>query len=242
MTPEELARFRALATEFQSELAAIGANIKDINSRLDALARDVADIQDYLRRQIKFSGDLFGGFRSDQSRVPFYDYSGAVRNANRSLLENVSAVHDFHLDARGTLPGGVKANVDLVASNYLSYRANSVTGSGAPGPNPLSSSGPVGATLLGGPSGCQSERRPGRSDPVRSEPGDSDWRFRQRNAVARLAATSTRSRRSPTTAPTRMPTSTCPGTMTATGSKMASSWKASSAARKRPSSRAATAP
>ena len=154
VTPEELARFRALAAEFQSELAAIGANIKDINSRLDALSRDVADIQDYLRRQIKFGGELFGGFRSDQSRVPFYDYSGAVRGANRSLLENVNAIHDFHLDARGTLPGGVKANVELVASNYLSYRANSVTGAGAPGPNPFSQAGPVGATFLGGPSGA----------------------------------------------------------------------------------------
>ena len=154
VTPEELARFRALADEFRNELAAIGANVRDINSRLDALGRDVADIQDYLRRQIKFSGDLFGGFRSDQSRVPFYDYSGARRNANRSLLENVDAVHDFHLDARGTLPGGVHANVDLVASNYLSYRANSVTGNGAPVGNPNSQSGPVGATFLGGPSGA----------------------------------------------------------------------------------------
>ena len=151
VTPDELLAFRRLATEFQAELAALGANVKDINSRLDALSRDVADIQDYLRRQIKFSGDLFGGFRSDQSRVNFFDYSGAPRAANRSPLENVNALHDFHLNARGTLPGGVKANVDLVASNYLPYRASGI---GNPA-NPLSQTGiagGIGSTILGGPS------------------------------------------------------------------------------------------
>ena len=83
VTPEELARFRALAQEFQNELAAIGANIKDINSRLDALSRDVADIQDYLRRQIKFGGDIFAGFRSDQSRV-LRSTTTAARLASRT--------------------------------------------------------------------------------------------------------------------------------------------------------------
>ena len=48
-------------------------------------------------------------------------------------------------------------NVDLVASNYLSYRANG-TGSGVG--NGFSQAGPVGATFLGGPSGASSQGSP----------------------------------------------------------------------------------
>lgn len=122
VTPEELLRFRQLADEFRSELAAIGANIKDINSRLDALSRDVADIQDQLRRMIKFSGDAFVGFRSNRSRTAFFDYSGAANGPNPDHFENVNALHDFHLIAKANLAGGVKFTGDLFASNYLNYR------------------------------------------------------------------------------------------------------------------------
>jgi len=129
MTPEEVNQLKALAQEFRNELSQIGANVKDIQSRLDALARDVADIKDRLNKMIQFNGEFFGGFQSTRSRHNFIDYSGAVRGANNSLFENVDAVHDFHLMATGNLPGGVKAKVDLVSSNYLGSRANSATGS-----------------------------------------------------------------------------------------------------------------
>jgi hypothetical protein len=128
VTPEELAQFRALAQEFKNDLAQLGANVRDIQNRLDALSRDVADIKDRLNKMIQFNGEFFTGFRSDRSRYAFLDYGGAVRGASNSMFENVDALHDFHLMATGNLPGGVKAKVDLVASNYLSYTADPATG------------------------------------------------------------------------------------------------------------------
>ena len=143
VTPEELANFRRLATEFQAELAAIGANVKDINSRLDALSKDVADLRNQFNHLVKFSGDFFVGVRSDRSRTPFFDYSGAFRPVNPSHFSNVNAVHDFHLIAHANLAGGVKFTGDIVASNYLGYRAagsNYFTGG-----VPLALGGPAGA-------------------------------------------------------------------------------------------------
>jgi hypothetical protein len=128
VTPEELAQFRALAQEFKNELAQLGANVREIQSRLDALSRDVADIKDRLNKLIQFNGELFGGFISDRSRYNFLDYGGAIRSSSNSLFENVDALHDFHLLASGNLPGGVKAKVDLVVSNYLGYHADPATG------------------------------------------------------------------------------------------------------------------
>lgn len=130
VTPEELANFRRLADEFRNELQQLGANVKDISNRLDALAKDVADIKDYLARQPKFSGDFFGGFRSDRSRDGFLDYSGAGRAANPSHFENVNALHDFHLNVAANLPGGVKFNGDATFSNYLTYRNSGTPGGG----------------------------------------------------------------------------------------------------------------
>jgi len=124
VTPEELAAFRRLADEFRNELTQIGANVRDINSRLDALSRDVADLRDQINKMVKFGGDFFVGVRSDRARVPFFDYSGAVRGPNPDHFSNVNAVHDFHLTAKANLAGGVKFTGDLVASNYLGYRLN----------------------------------------------------------------------------------------------------------------------
>ena len=105
VTPDELAAFRRLADEFRNELTQIGANVRDINSRLDALSRDVADLRDQFNRMVKFGGDFFVGVRSDRSRVPFFDYSGAARPANADHFQNVNAVHDFP-PYRACQPGG----------------------------------------------------------------------------------------------------------------------------------------
>lgn len=127
MTPEEVAELRRLTDEFKSELASLGANIRDINNRLDALGRDVQDIKDRLNRMIQFNGDLFTGFRSDRSRYGFFDYSGAARTQNGSHFSNVDATHDFQLEARANLPGGVKFVGSLFSSNYLtSYRGGTL--------------------------------------------------------------------------------------------------------------------
>jgi hypothetical protein len=128
MTPEEVAQLKALTQEFKNDLQQIGANVKDIQNRLDALSRDVADIKDRLNKMIQFNGEFFTGFRSDRSRYAFLDYGGALRMGNNSLFENVDALNDFHLLGSANLPGGVKAKVDLVSSNYLTYRADPATG------------------------------------------------------------------------------------------------------------------
>jgi len=138
MTPDEVAQLRALTQEFKNDLAQLGANVKDIQNRLDALSRDVADIKDRLNKMIQFNGELFAGFRSDRSRYDFIDYGGTIRHMNGSMFQNVDSLNDFHLKATGNLPGGVKATVDLVTSNYLSYAANGATGNllGSGGANP----------------------------------------------------------------------------------------------------------
>lgn len=124
VTPEELARFKALADEFAAELKQIGANVKDINSRLDALSKDVADVKNQLSKLPKIGGAFFAGIRSDRSRVAFNDYSGAVRPASTSNFQDVQVVHDFHLTVAANLNGGAKFKGDIVAGNYLGYRAD----------------------------------------------------------------------------------------------------------------------
>jgi hypothetical protein len=128
VTPEELAALRRLIDEFRNELTQLGANVRDMQNRLDALTKDVADIKDQLARMPKISGDFFQGFRSDQSRYNFYDYSGAFRNASQSLFSNVNSPSDFHLGVTANLPEHTQFKADLFASNYTSYRANPVRG------------------------------------------------------------------------------------------------------------------
>lgn len=121
MTPEEVANLLKLTDTFKNELAALGADIKAINTRLDALAKSVDEINRRLDRMPKIGGDFFMGFRSDLSRYGFVDYSGALRGASKSLFSNVDSTHDFHLTVNANLAGGVKFIGDLVDSNYLSY-------------------------------------------------------------------------------------------------------------------------
>ena len=136
VTPDELARFKALADEFAAELKQIGANVKDINSRLDALSKDVADVKNQLSKLPKIGGDFFAGFRSDRSRQAFYDYSGAPRPGSNSNFQDVQVLHDFHLTVAANLNGGTKFKGDIVASNYLNYRADGAgTGIALGGPS-----------------------------------------------------------------------------------------------------------
>jgi len=127
MTPEEVAEMKRLATEFRNELTSLGANVRDINNRLDALAKDVADIKDTLSRMPKFGGDFFVGVRTDRSRFAYRDRSGALRPASNSIFGAADVVHDFHLGVKANLPGDTKFVGDLVTSNYLSYRGNTLS-------------------------------------------------------------------------------------------------------------------
>lgn len=127
MTPEEVQNLMRLTDTFKNELAALGADIKAINGRLDALAKAVDEINRRLDRMPKIGGDFFIGFRSDLSRFAFRDYDGAIRatsapgGGSKSLFTGVDSPHDFHLTVNANLAGGVKFIGDLVDSNYLSY-------------------------------------------------------------------------------------------------------------------------
>ena len=145
MTPDEVLALRRLTDEFRNELTSLGANIKTINDRLDAQAKQIADIQDTLSRLPKVNVDAFFGVTNVRSRLPFPDYSGARRESSTSNFGPTNVLHDIHVPISANLPGGVKLYVDPVLSNYLSYRAsgsellgfgasanqNSSTGSGA---------------------------------------------------------------------------------------------------------------
>src|SRR5262249_55036123 len=109
--------------EFRNELTALGTNVRDLSARLDALAKDVADLKDWRSRQIQWSGNAFVGFRSNQSRYGFFDYSGAFQPGSQSLFSNVAAVHDLQLGLKANLPGGLTFKGSLVESNYQSYRS-----------------------------------------------------------------------------------------------------------------------
>jgi hypothetical protein len=153
MTPEEVQNLMRLTDMFKADLAGLGADMKKVNARLDALAAAVDAINKRLDKMPQFSGDFFQGFRSDLSRFGFFDYSGAARvnpagpgglGGNQSLFDNVASPSDFHLKVKANLAGDVKFVGDIAASNYLSYLASGFAGAGQLG-------GPSTANPNGGP-------------------------------------------------------------------------------------------
>jgi hypothetical protein len=83
MTPEEVENLRRLTDEFRNELTQLGANVRDINNRLDALARDLAALRREFDRMPKWGADLFTGVRTDRSRFP--SSTTAVRGARPAI-------------------------------------------------------------------------------------------------------------------------------------------------------------
>jgi hypothetical protein len=153
MTPEEVQNLMRLTDMFKADLAALGADVRKINGRLDALAAAVDAINKRLDKMPQFGGEFFQGFRSDLSRYAFFDYSGAARvnapgpggfGGNQSLFDNVASPSDFHLTVKANLAGDVKFVGDIAASNYLSYVGSGIAGIGQLG-------GPSTANPNGGP-------------------------------------------------------------------------------------------
>src|SRR5690349_8577188 len=68
MTPAEVDELRRLTTAFKNDLAQLGMNMRDVQSKLDNLAKAVADINRRLDRMIQFNGDFFIGTSSTRSR------------------------------------------------------------------------------------------------------------------------------------------------------------------------------
>ena len=127
MTPDEVLALRRLTDDFKAELTALGVNIRDINSKLDSLTKDVADLRDQVSHLPKVGINAFIGVRTDRSRFNFIDYGGAFRNASTSHFSAADVVHDVHIPISANLPGGLKLLVEPVASNYLSYRGNTLS-------------------------------------------------------------------------------------------------------------------
>jgi len=122
----QIDEIKRLVDEFKNELAAQGVRIGDIEKRLDALTKDVDAIKNRLDRMVHFTGDVFFGFRGNESGSEFRDYGGALQGHNSNLFTNVDALHDFHLGVNANLSGDVKFKGDIVISNYLSYQGNSL--------------------------------------------------------------------------------------------------------------------
>ncbi len=135
ISPEDLQKLRDLIATFGGELRQLGVNVQDLTSRLDALTKDVAGIKNRLDRMIQWHADLFYGVRTNLSRNPFVDYSGAPQGADQAIFGNTASVHDLHVYGTGNVGSGVTANLDLVFSNYLSYRASNTLLGGYPAAN-----------------------------------------------------------------------------------------------------------
>ena len=133
VTPEELANFRRLAEEFRNELTALGNRVSDINRKLDALAKEVADLAAIVRGMPKIYGGAFVGARSDRANSPYVDYDGrgfdltnvgaASRqySYNSDLRKSPAIVHYFDLGIRANIPGGALLNAELTSNNYKNY-------------------------------------------------------------------------------------------------------------------------
>lgn len=139
VTPEELANFRKLAEEFRNELTALGNRVSDINRKLDALAKEVADLAATVRGMPKVYGGAFVGVRSDRANTsyvdadgrPFYvdkydDYKGSSRYWWKSddLRKAPAVVHYFDLGVQANIPGGAILNAELTSNNYKGYVDN----------------------------------------------------------------------------------------------------------------------
>jgi hypothetical protein len=142
MTPEQVTALMKLADTFKAELATLGADVKKINTKLDALSKQVDALNTKIDKMVTFTGDFFTGYSSDLARTAFLDQGGAVRAANKSPFTNIDSPTDFHLIAHANLAGGVKFVGDLVESNYLNYAtlglapaAGSVPFAGSANPN-----------------------------------------------------------------------------------------------------------
>ncbi len=126
MTPEEVATLRRLTDEFKNELAAHGANIREIMARLDALGKDVAALKDIVGKLPKWNVEAFTGMRSDTARTGYFDKGGAFRTASK-FGSNVNVLHDIHIKPTVKLGNDATFTGDLVFSNYLGYRGNNLS-------------------------------------------------------------------------------------------------------------------
>src|SRR5687767_2476264 len=123
VTPEELAQLRRLTQEFRDELAALGNNMRAVQARLDALAREIAAIREELARMPKFGGNAFFGVRGDMFNGGYVDKNGLV---NPLGSEQQAVVHAFRLTMDANVAGGATVHAGLTADNLKNYSGGNI--------------------------------------------------------------------------------------------------------------------
>lgn len=149
MTPEEVAKLRALADEFRRELAKLGNDMNAVNRRLDQLAKDIADIRGILAAMPKISGGAALFMRSDNVNGGYVDKDGIVN----PLGNKQYVAHVYELGIAANVKGGATVKAAIDVDNYLNSRPNTFgqsigfQGGIPPGPPTLSSSVPADVRL-----------------------------------------------------------------------------------------------
>lgn len=127
--PEELDALRRLTNEFRQELTSLGTNVNAINARLDRLARDVADIQDQLRRMPKITGGAFVGIRLDRGNT-YVDRDGRVLGLGvpgnpfgplGDLRNSPAVIHQLQLGVVARVGADTTLTAHLNSDNYKNY-------------------------------------------------------------------------------------------------------------------------
>ena len=127
MTPEEVATLRRLAEEFRNELAALGNSIQAINRKLDALAKEVAELRTRIDRMPTWYGGAYIGIRSDRANGPYVDHDGRFHGLGAgSLVDTPEVVHALYLGVKANIAGGAKLDAELTSNNYKNFEGSSL--------------------------------------------------------------------------------------------------------------------
>jgi hypothetical protein len=122
VTAAEVDELKRLTLLFKEELTSLGMDMKDVQSKVDSLARSVADNN---HRVPHFNGDLSVGARSDQFHNGSTGYNG-VGLVIPSLFANNGAPRTFQLEPHSSLLGGTRFGGDS-GGFELKARFGSVT-------------------------------------------------------------------------------------------------------------------
>jgi len=122
MTPEEVATFRRLMSEFKDELASLGNSVAAVNRKVDALGARVAAIELALSKMPKLSGGAFVGIRSDRANGGYVDYDGRPFGiggpAGSGLVNTPLVVHQYVVGIDANIAGGATLSAALTSNNY----------------------------------------------------------------------------------------------------------------------------
>jgi len=118
VTPEELAEFKRLATEFRQELANLGTNVNALSAKLDRLSKDVADLKSDIAKMPKISGGAFMAVRSDRAAHPYVDRDG-IAIGSPDIVNTATVVHQFQLGVTAKVGADTTLAARLNTDNYV---------------------------------------------------------------------------------------------------------------------------